>query len=82
MVDPEEHLRVTHTAYTEPASPAPVSSAATSDVLLARVNDLEKVLRLVQGRDRQSYHFRDLCYFLEATLLVNFHIPEFKKIQW
>ena len=79
-MDLEEHLCATHTAYAAPTSAALVSTAATLDALLARVGDLERALRLVQGEDCQSYQFQDLCYFPEATLLVNFHIPEFDKI--
>ena len=43
------------------------------------MGDLERALRLVQGGDRQSYQFRDLCYFPEAVLPPNFHIPDFDK---
>ena len=43
------------------------------------MGNLERALRLIQGGDRQSYQFRDLCYFPEAVLPPNFHIPEFDK---
>ena len=33
----------------------------------------------MQGTDRQSYQFQDLCYFTEAILLANFRILEFDK---
>ena len=79
MVDPEERFRATHTAYAAPALAAPVSIAATSGTLHSRISVLEEALRQVQGMDRQSYQFRDLCYFLEAILPANFRIPEFEK---
>ena len=79
MVDPEECFRATHTAYAIPASAAQPLPAATSDAYLARLDNLERALRQVQGMDRQSYRFRDLCLFPEVTLPVKFHIPEFEK---
>ena len=70
---------MTHTAYAVPTSAAPLSSVATSDALLAKVGDLERALHQVQGTDRQSYQFQDLCNFPEATLPANFRIPKFEK---
>ena len=74
MVDPEECFRVSYTAYAAPTSAAPLSFAAISDALLDRVGDLDRALCQVQGQDRQSYQFRDLRYFPEATLSMNFRI--------
>ena len=79
MVDPEERFRATHTAYVVPALAAQSSPAVVSDALFVRMGDLEKALRQVQGTDRQSYQFRDLCLFPEATLPSKFRIPEFEK---
>ena len=39
----------------------------------------KRALHLVQGSDRQSYQFQDLCYFPEAVLPLKFHIPDFDK---
>ena len=78
-MDPEERIRMTHTAYAAPALAAPISKATTSDTLLAWMGDLERALRQVQGQDCRSYQFRDLCYFPEATLPANFRILEFNK---
>ena len=79
MVDPEERYRATHTAYATLASAAQPLPAATSDPVLARLGNLEIALRQVQGTDRQSYQFRDLCYFPEAILPLKFRISEFEK---
>ena len=79
MVDSEERFSATHTAYATPASTAQSSTEATPDALLAKICDLERALRRVQGTDCLSYQFRDLCYFPEATLPSNFHISEFEK---
>ena len=62
-VDPEEHFRVTHTTYTAPTSAAQPLPVAASDLVLAKLGNLERALRQMQGTDRQSYQFRDLCYF-------------------
>ena len=78
MVDPEEHPGAAHTTYAAPTLAAQTLIAAILDGLLVRVGNLERALRLVQGRDRQSYQFRDL-YFPKVTLPASFHIPEFKK---
>ena len=79
MVDPEEHLGATKSAYVIPAPTAPSPSAASPDPLDNRVGVLEKGLRLVQGVDHQSYQFQDLCYFLEAVLPLKFCILDFDK---
>ena len=68
MVDPEEHLGATHMAYANPAQAAPSLPVATPDALLTRMGDLERALRIVQGGERQSFQFRDLCYFPEVVL--------------
>ena len=68
MVDPEERIRATHTAYVVPTSTAQSSPAVASDAFLTRLGDLERALHQVQGQDRQLYQFRDLCLFPEATL--------------
>ena len=52
MVDPEEHLGATQSAYVTLAPAAPSPLAAAPDALLTRMSDLEKVLHLVQGGDR------------------------------
>ena len=52
MVDPEERSRATHTVDAVHASAAQSSPAATSDILLARMDDLERALRQVHGMDR------------------------------
>ena len=69
----------TYSAYVAPAQAAPSPSAATPDPLLARMGNLEKALRQVQGEDRQSYQFRVFCYFPKAVLPPNFYILEFEK---
>ena len=51
----------------------------TPDTLLARMGDLERALCLVHDGDRQSYQFRDLCYFPRAVLPSKFHILDFDK---
>ena len=43
------------------------------------MGDLEKALHLVQGGDRQSYQFWDLCYFPKAVVPSKFQIPDFDK---
>ena len=60
MVDLEEHLGATHTAYANPAQAAPSQLVAIPDTLLNRMGDLERALRLVQGGERQSFQFLDL----------------------
>ena len=57
MVDPEEHLGVTYTAYENPALAASSLPATTPDTLLNRMGDLERALRLVHGDERQSFEF-------------------------
>ena len=52
MVDPEERYCATHTTYAVLALAAQSSPTATSDALLARMSDLERVLHQVQGTDR------------------------------
>ena len=68
MVDPEEHLGASFSAYVAlaPAAPPPLAVAPVSDD--DRFAVLEKALRLVQGKDHQSYQFRDLCLFPKAAL--------------
>ena len=79
MVDPEEHLGATLSAYTVPTPATPSPLVANPDPINNRMDVLEKALHLVQGVDLQSYQFRDLCYFLEAMLPPKFHIPVFDK---
>ena len=79
MVDLEEHLGATQSAYVIPALAAPSPLVASPDPLDNRVGVLEKALCLVQGVDHQSYQFRDLCYFPEAVLPLKFCIPDFDK---
>ena len=47
MVDSEEHLGATHSAYATPVQAIPSPLVATPDALLTRVGDLERALRLV-----------------------------------
>ena len=79
MVDPEERFRTTHTTYVVPASAAQPLPAAASDAFLTRLGNLEEAFRQAKGTDHQSYQFRDLCLFLEATLPAKFRIPKFEK---
>ena len=79
MVDLEERLRATHTAYVVPAPAASPPVVANPDPINERMDVLEKALRLVRGTDRQSCRFWDLCLFPETTLPAKFHIPEFEK---
>ena len=79
MVDPEEHLVVTQTAYVVPAPTASPPLAANPVPINDRMDVLVKALRLVQGKDHQSYQFRDLYLFPEAALPSKFHISVFGK---
>ena len=79
MVDPEDPSGVAYSVYVALAPAAQSPLAAPSDALLARMGNLEKALRQVQGGDRRSYQFWDLCYFQEAILPLNFYVPEFEK---
>ena len=79
MVDPKEHLGATQMVYVNPAPAASSLPAATPNTLLNRMGDLERALRLVQGGERQSFEYRDLCYFPEAVLPLKFRIPNFDK---
>ena len=79
MVDPEEHLGVTQSAYVVPTPATPSPSVANPDPINSRVDVLEKALRLVQGTDHRSYQFWDLCYFPEAVLPPKFCIPDIDK---
>ena len=74
MVDPEEHLGATHTAYVNPTQIALFLPTTTADALHTRMGDLE---RLVRGGECQSFEFWDLCYFPEAVLPSNFHISDY-----
>ena len=76
MVDPEEHLCATHTAYANPTQIALSLPATVVDALHTRMGDLE---RLVWGGECQSFEFWDLCYFPEAVLPSSFCIPDFVK---
>ena len=79
MVDSEERFHATHTAYATPAFATQPLPVATSDPILTRLGNLGRALHQLQGTDRQSYQFRDLCLFLEATLPAKFRILEFEK---
>ena len=79
MVDPEEHLGATPTAYANLAPAASPLPAATLAALLNRMGDLERALRQVQGSERQSFEYRDLCYFPEVVLPLNFYVSDFNK---
>ena len=79
MVDPEEHLGATQSAYVAPAPTAPSPLTANPDPYDNRFAVLEKVLRQVQGTDHHSYQFQDLCYFPEAVLPSKFCILDFEK---
>ena len=55
MVDLEEHLGATQSAYVVSAPAALSPPAANSDPINNRMDVLEKALRLVQGTDHQTY---------------------------
>ena len=55
MVDPEEHLGATQSAYVVPAPAAPSPLVANPDPYDNRFTVLEKALRQVQGMDLHSY---------------------------
>ena len=74
MVDPKDHLGVTHSAYVVLAPAAPSPSVVAPDALLTRMGDLEKSLHQVQDGDHQSYQFGDLCYFPKVVLPPKFLI--------